>query len=260
MAQDHHEETEAKTRKQAIMFLVGFLLVVALLVFFWEDPTKNGDDNASIEQKGSIGSSASRGEDGRTQREVRKSKEEAQADMLRRRMALEEQLASKRQSEEETQAEDSSQQEWEKARKEAAGTQGEEVEDQELSSDDHEWLSYVADPTAPVVVGDFRIGTGLLGHKRLVGKVLNNSGEKLTDAKLAIYFVNSKNVPLVTKEINPLVVSGGVFGDRINPLRDGNIRRFGVKVDDVSPLWSGQVAVKVISYRLGEGEMIYSAQ
>ncbi|MBF0156180.1 MAG: hypothetical protein HQL57_03215 [Magnetococcales bacterium] len=49
----------------------------------------------------------------------------------------------------------------------------------------------------------------------------------------------------MTRKVNPLVVSGGFFGDRTQPLPAGRSRELSVDVDGAPGGWQGEVAVEL---------------
>ncbi len=61
-----------------------------------------------------------------------------------------------------------------------------------------------------------------------------------------VLFLDANDRVLTRRPINPLVVSGGLFGDKSVPLEVGKTRFFRVETDGVPGIWSGRVDVEVI--------------
>ena len=82
------------------------------------------------------------------------------------------------------------------------------------------------------------------------GLLSNNSTHFLDDARVDILFMDGKNKILQRRSINPLVVSGGLFGDKIKPLFPGETRAIALDASQTPPGWINQLQAEVIYYQL----------
>ncbi|MBF0427981.1 MAG: hypothetical protein HQL94_03600 [Magnetococcales bacterium] len=83
------------------------------------------------------------------------------------------------------------------------------------------------------------------GEVRINAHMFNHGRQPLAAAWVNIDFLNSNGEVLFTRAVNPLVVSGGIFGDQSAPLAEGTGRQFHVSADEVPFGWTGKVDAKV---------------
>ncbi|MEO5376655.1 MAG: hypothetical protein H7832_02545 [Magnetococcus sp. DMHC-6] len=118
-------------------------------------------------------------------------------------------------------------------------------------SENQLWLQSLEGVTDPVVVGYPKIGKSLLNKKRLFAKIFNNSDQSLILAFVKVTFFGKDGQIVYEKIVQPLVFSGGLFGDQVSHLPPGKIRQFGMDVEDISREWTGEVTFKLLEYRFG---------
>lgn len=69
------------------------------------------------------------------------------------------------------------------------------------------------------------------------------------DARLDLLFLDSKEKVLGRRAVNPLVVSGGLYGDKVSPLNPGEKRAFYIDASNTPAGWTSHVAAEMIYYR-----------
>ena len=79
-------------------------------------------------------------------------------------------------------------------------------------------------------------------------RIHNQSSKYLADVNLDILFLNSRGKTMFKRAINPLVVSGGLFGDKIQTLAPGASRIFIVDATEVPQGWSQEVNYTMVNY------------
>ncbi|MEO5330920.1 MAG: methane monooxygenase/ammonia monooxygenase subunit B [Magnetococcus sp. YQC-5] len=89
------------------------------------------------------------------------------------------------------------------------------------------------------------------GEKRIKARLINHGHQKLTAAQVNIEFLNSSGQVVLSRAVNPLVVSGGIFGDQSEALAPGSSRPFYVLADDAPAGWSGKLGAKVMGFWFG---------
>ncbi|MBF0340392.1 MAG: hypothetical protein HQL95_05440 [Magnetococcales bacterium] len=89
------------------------------------------------------------------------------------------------------------------------------------------------------------------GERRVQGRLFNHGGQQLSTARVNIEFLSASGQVVLIRPVNPLVVSGGIFGDQSEPLPPGTARRFLVATDDTPASWNGKVEAKVMEARFG---------
>ena len=99
-----------------------------------------------------------------------------------------------------------------------------------------------------VVVDRVNVQKGENGEKLIQARVQNQGSRYLADSHVDIIFLDSRNRPVLVRGVNPLVISGGLFGDKIQTLAPGSSRIFMVDATDVPDKWSGSVSAEVGSY------------
>ncbi|MBF0270555.1 MAG: hypothetical protein HQL98_00575 [Magnetococcales bacterium] len=98
------------------------------------------------------------------------------------------------------------------------------------------------------------------GERRVQGRVYNQGRQPLMAARVDIQFLNANGEVLLSRPINPMVVSGGVFGDQSEPLPAGTGRTFLVSTDDIPTSWSGKLAARVREIQFGGQLLVEVAQ
>ncbi|MBF0189636.1 MAG: hypothetical protein HQL99_00630 [Magnetococcales bacterium] len=89
------------------------------------------------------------------------------------------------------------------------------------------------------------------GERRVQGRVYNQGRQPLTAARVDIQFLSSGGEVMLSRPVNPLVVSGGIFGDQSEPLATGSGRYFLVSTDDIPPGWSGKLDARIREVQFG---------
>ncbi|MBF0178873.1 MAG: hypothetical protein HQM03_02475 [Magnetococcales bacterium] len=92
------------------------------------------------------------------------------------------------------------------------------------------------------------------GERRVRGRLFNHGPRKLTGAEVRIQFLDTNGQVIFSRSVNPLVVSGGLFGDLSEALPVGSGRQFYVLADDTPVGWSGRVDAKLMGLRFGSGQ------
>lgn len=100
----------------------------------------------------------------------------------------------------------------------------------------------------PVVLREVRVGNTESNERRVFAEVVNQSGDSLKNIEVVIKFLNYEKETVHERQVNALVVSGGLFGDSVTPLKMGEVRNFSVGIDDLPPGWSGNVEAMVKTY------------
>ena len=99
-----------------------------------------------------------------------------------------------------------------------------------------------------LTVSSLRVELDDMPHIRAL---LSNNGTKyLDDARVDILFMDGKDKVLLRRSINPLVVSGGLFGDKTKPLFPGETREITLDASQTPPGWINQLKAEVIYYQL----------
>ncbi|MBF0187748.1 MAG: hypothetical protein HQL50_07470 [Magnetococcales bacterium] len=124
-----------------------------------------------------------------------------------------------------------------------------EVEDIVLSSD---WQFSGENPDRPVILTNIRVERGMMRGSRIRADLINRTEAALKDVIVAVYFHDRDGLPIDGKMFNPLMVSGGIFGDKLSPLKSGRKRTFGLTIDDAPANWGGEVTMELT--HVGPGE------
>ncbi|OSM04998.1 hypothetical protein [Magnetofaba australis] len=77
--------------------------------------------------------------------------------------------------------------------------------------------------------------------RRVLSDINNHSDKPIENASVDVEFYNRKGEVVLVRRVNPLAVSGGVFGDVTRPLKPGEKRLFAASIDHVPNNWSGEV-------------------
>ncbi|MBF0455446.1 MAG: hypothetical protein HQL72_11600 [Magnetococcales bacterium] len=99
-----------------------------------------------------------------------------------------------------------------------------------------------------VVVDQITVQTGEANEKRVQARVHNLSGRFLADLRVDMLFLDNQGRILLARGVNPLVVSGGLFGDKIRTLKPGSSRLFSLDATDIPTGWTGSVSAQVTGY------------
>ncbi|MBF0108067.1 MAG: hypothetical protein HQL76_02670 [Magnetococcales bacterium] len=96
-----------------------------------------------------------------------------------------------------------------------------------------------------VVIDRLRVGVDLFGNRVIRGRVANQGHQSLAHVEVTVEFTEPGGTILQSRRVNPLVISGGLFGDRVQTLKPGGSRIFQVDATDLPTSWSGSVATRV---------------
>ena len=66
---------------------------------------------------------------------------------------------------------------------------------------------------------------------------------------MEVLFLDAGDGVVMTRSVNPLVVSGGLFGDRSEPLEAGRARDFHVEAGGAPDAWADRVDARVTDSR-----------
>ncbi|HIJ83818.1 MAG: hypothetical protein HW380_1237 [Magnetococcales bacterium] len=110
------------------------------------------------------------------------------------------------------------------------------------------WIGPKGDNEAVVVVDRLRVGVDGFGNKIVRGRIANQGGKSLAQVLMFIDFTGSGGAAVQSRLVNPLVVSGGLFGDRVQSLKPGDSRSFQVDATDLPSSWSGAVVARIQSH------------
>ncbi|MEO5344926.1 MAG: hypothetical protein H7834_00940 [Magnetococcus sp. YQC-9] len=89
------------------------------------------------------------------------------------------------------------------------------------------------------------------GERRVQGRVFNHGKLPLISARVNIEFLGNAGEVLTARPVNPLVVSGGIFGDQSELLAAGAGRNFLITTDDLPANWNGKLSAKVMGAQFG---------
>ncbi|OSM01952.1 hypothetical protein [Magnetofaba australis] len=115
-------------------------------------------------------------------------------------------------------------------------------------------VQVTVETNGPVAVGNFRLGGSVLGHRRLQGDLVNWAEQTLESARVELDFLDRNGHILARRQLDPLVIAGGVFGDQVKPLEAGMSRVFGLDARDLPSAWKGAVRARVLTYTLAGRE------
>ncbi|MBF0614379.1 MAG: hypothetical protein HQL92_04420 [Magnetococcales bacterium] len=90
------------------------------------------------------------------------------------------------------------------------------------------------------------------GERNIQARLFNQGRHPLSAARVDMEFLNSKGDVVLVRPVNPLVVTGGLFGDQSEPLATGSARRFMVATDDTPASWSGKLAARIRDLQFGQ--------
>lgn len=101
----------------------------------------------------------------------------------------------------------------------------------------------------PIVIANLRVTTNRLGEREVVGEVNNQSPLELIEAVVTLQFLSKSDKKVMERDINPLVISGGIFGDEAVVLGPGKTHTFVIPASDIPTTWSGKVKAEVKHYK-----------
>ncbi|MBF0097117.1 MAG: hypothetical protein HQM04_10875 [Magnetococcales bacterium] len=79
---------------------------------------------------------------------------------------------------------------------------------------------------------------------------ISHHGNRVVDgARMDILFLDNKATLLARRAVNPLVVSGGLYGDKVKPIRPEEVREFIVDATQAPLGWLDQVSVELVYYQ-----------
>lgn len=117
-----------------------------------------------------------------------------------------------------------------------------------FSEGEKRWIGEEGKDEGIVVVDRLQIATNDSGSQIAQGRVVNHGRQSLSRVIALMNFTQPDGKVVISRRINPLVVSGGIFGDRSQTLQPGDSREFQVDASDLPASWKGLVVVKVQSY------------
>ena len=79
--------------------------------------------------------------------------------------------------------------------------------------------------------------------------VSNKGANPMIEARVDMLFMDGTGQVLARRSVNPLVVSGGLFGDKIRPLQPGESREFEVDTSQLPAGWGSQIHAELVYYR-----------
>ncbi|MEO5376654.1 MAG: hypothetical protein H7832_02540 [Magnetococcus sp. DMHC-6] len=97
-----------------------------------------------------------------------------------------------------------------------------------------------------VVVDSVRIERKWDNQRWIEARILNRGGQTLKQAQVNFDFLGRGNEAVYQRKVNPLVVSGGLFGDEVAPLKPMEERIFLVSVDKIPASWEGRIEPRVV--------------
>ncbi|MBF0358218.1 MAG: hypothetical protein HQL70_06385 [Magnetococcales bacterium] len=100
-----------------------------------------------------------------------------------------------------------------------------------------------------VLIDSLQVQKGDNNEQTVQARVQNQSSLFLAEVELDIIFLDGRGNTVLARGVNPLVISGGLFGDKVQTLAPGASRVFVVDATNVPPNWSGSVDYKMHSYR-----------
>jgi len=97
-----------------------------------------------------------------------------------------------------------------------------------------------------VLIDRTRVHRGTEGRRWVQARLINRGKAPLLAAWVDILFLDANDHIILRRPVNPLVVSGGVFGDKSVALETGKTRFFRVETDGVPASWVNRVKVLVV--------------
>nr|CRH05116.1 conserved protein of unknown function [Candidatus Magnetococcus massalia] len=109
----------------------------------------------------------------------------------------------------------------------------------------------VKKPTG-VQLGEVRVGRSkdhypIAPHteRRALSDMTNHTSQNVVKAKVVMEFIDRKGQTIERRELNPLVVSGGVLGDQEQPIKPGETRQFAASINSLPNSWRGKVRTQL---------------
>ncbi|MBF0160789.1 MAG: hypothetical protein HQL88_00740 [Magnetococcales bacterium] len=100
-----------------------------------------------------------------------------------------------------------------------------------------------------IVIEQLQVDKSVAEWPRIRIALRYNGDRVIDEAKLDVLFLDSKATLLARRAINPLVVSGSMFGDKMQPLHPGELRNVVVDATQAPLGWLDRVSVELIYYR-----------
>nr|CRH08145.1 Protein of unknown function [Candidatus Magnetococcus massalia] len=97
----------------------------------------------------------------------------------------------------------------------------------------------------PLVAGNARVGKNIMGRPWFFAELLNQGEKQLEAVVIQVTFQNKQGRLQLTRQVNPLVVGGGILGDQLRPLKVGQVRTFGFSLADLPITWRGKIRMQV---------------
>ncbi|MBF0446814.1 MAG: hypothetical protein HQL67_01290 [Magnetococcales bacterium] len=100
-----------------------------------------------------------------------------------------------------------------------------------------------------VLIDQVKVQEGDNRERLLQARIHNLGSQYLSDVTLNIRFLSRTGQSVLERAINPLVISGGLFGDKVQTLSPGTSRLFVIDGTEVPGEWSGEISAQVVHYR-----------
>ncbi|MGN7610474.1 hypothetical protein ACQZV8_00125 [Magnetococcales bacterium HHB-1] len=223
-------DTEKQEKRQKIIVLIILASVIILPIIIMNFDTDSGVFSGLIEG-GAIGKSvnASEGSEGGGEDKKQKKK----GDLAEVSLSA---------AEKEKQAEKMRQIKKNKVASSGGSTRG------KAGSD-----SDVEQSKRPIEVTDLTVRTNRDGKKVLSGNLVNRTKQTLASVIIDISFHDVHRHKVGQKKVDPLVISGGIFGDKRRFLSGGKIHPFTIVPNNIKPKWhDGYVRAQVTHARFAK--------
>ncbi|MBF0144630.1 MAG: hypothetical protein HQL84_00910 [Magnetococcales bacterium] len=110
------------------------------------------------------------------------------------------------------------------------------------------WVGPKGEGDGVVVVDRLRVGVDTFGNRVIRGRIANQGHQSLAQVEVTVEFTEAGGAIVQSRRVNPLVVSGGLFGDRVQTLKPGDSRMFQLDATDLPDSWTGSVATRIDSH------------
>ncbi|MBF0185123.1 MAG: hypothetical protein HQM06_12150 [Magnetococcales bacterium] len=100
-----------------------------------------------------------------------------------------------------------------------------------------------------LLVDQIEIDKSLPEQPRIQVRISHHGNRVVDNARMDILFLDNKATLLARRAVNPLVVSGGLYGDKVKPMRPDEVRDFYVDATQAPLGWLDQVSVELIYYQ-----------
>ncbi|MBF0459905.1 MAG: hypothetical protein HQL87_00765 [Magnetococcales bacterium] len=100
-----------------------------------------------------------------------------------------------------------------------------------------------------LIVDSIQVDNTLPNLPRIQVRLSHHGDRTVDNARLDILFLDSKATALARRAVNPLVVAGGLLGDKVKSLRPGEVREFYVDATQAPMGWIDQLTSEVVYYQ-----------